>query len=150
MAQMVTKGFVADVKVDEIGEKKTKKVTLSFIDDTHRKGVFFPILCWGKIAEKAEHFCKGQRLYLTVIIEDGSYIKTDEAGKEVVDKDGKPVRIFAYIYTCTDYVEDPRIEVDLFSEFLALKSAVSSDQDKSSQEAQAHPELTPVETPLPF
>ena len=40
MAQILTNGFVAGVTTEEVGEKKVKKVTVSFVDDTQRKNVF--------------------------------------------------------------------------------------------------------------
>ena len=153
MAQMVVKGFVAGVNKEEIGDNKTKKVTLSFVDDTHRKTVFFPIGCWGKLADVAENFSKGQRLYCNVTAEDGSYNKTDENGEEIKDKDGKPVRILAYNYTLADYVEDPRIEADLFAEFNALKNASENNQENVVPKTDApapKPELTPVDEQIPF
>lgn len=150
MAQILTNGFVAGVTTEEVGEKKVKKVTVSFVDDTQRKNVFFPVSFWGKLADQAEKFKKGQRFYLLISVEDGSYLKTDENKKPVLDANGQQVKVMAYNFVCLDYVEDPCAVRDLFSEFAELKAEAEAEATPDVDPTiAAGSVLTPVDIPLP-
>ena len=111
MAQLMAKGFVSDLKQEQLGVKKIGRTRITLVDDSRKKKVSFYIDFWQDNQCLVSDIKKGDRVIVKAYIDDNSY--------EVPDKDGNK-KIFALQYTGFD-IAKVKAE-DLESEFEKAKA----------------------------
>lgn len=100
MAQLIAKGYIADIKQEQVGkENKIDRTRITLVDDTRKKKVSFFIDFWQENSKLLANFKKGSRVIVKAFIDDNSYVVKDEKGNDT-DK-----KIFSLQYTGTGIVE---------------------------------------------
>lgn len=111
MAQLMAKGFISDLKQEQLGEKKIGRTRITLVDDSRKRKVSFYIDFWQDNQSLVADIKKGDRVIAKAYIDDNSY--------EVSDKGGNK-KVFSLQYTGFDIVKvKPE---DLESEFEKAKA----------------------------
>lgn len=111
MAQLMAKGFISDLKQEQLGEKKVDRTRITLVDDSRKKKVGFLIDFWQDNQNLVKDVKKGDRVIVKAYIDDNSY--------EIPDKGGNK-KVFSLQYTGFDIVKVKAEDIE--SEFEKAKA----------------------------
>lgn len=111
MAQLMAKGFISDLKQEQLGEKKIGRTRITLVDDSRKRKVSFLIDFWQDNQKMVSDLKKGDRVIVKAYIDDNSYEVPDNGGNK---------KVFSLQYTGFD-IAKVKAE-DLESEFEKAKA----------------------------